>query len=69
MSEKKVFNLRTNEERVYSGISAEQAVIAAYAQERKDLDTPNYNRYRKLVEIGKVTVACGDWCCFRDKTE
>jgi beta-lactamase class A len=65
MSEKKVFNLRTNEERTYAGITAKQAVIAAYAQEHNDNNnTWDYeNRYAHLIERGKLTVACGDWCC------
>ncbi len=42
--------------------SPEDAVIAAYAQERKDWNTWNYRKkYSNLIERGKVSVLCGDW--------
>ena len=58
-----VHNLATQERRTYVGITAERAVICAYAQERNDWSTWDYGqRYGDKVFRGKRTVACGDWC-------
>ena len=58
-----VVNLSTGDERTYTGISASEAVIAAYAQSRGDWSTWQYaEKYANMVTKGKVSVACGDWC-------
>lgn len=63
-----VFNLSNDEEREYIGITPREAVIAAYAQSKGDWSTWQYEeRYGKLVEQGKLSVACGDWCALDNK--
>lgn len=45
--------------------SPEDAVIAAYAQARKDWSTWQYReRYGHLLERGRWTVLCGDFSAF-----
>jgi hypothetical protein len=54
-------NLSTGEERLYT-CSPREAVVAAYAQERKDNNTWQYaERYDHLVQQGRWHVFCGDW--------
>lgn len=56
-----VFNLATQEHIPYT-CTPREAVIAAYAQERKDYNTWNYEQqYGHLVETGKHTYLCGNW--------
>lgn len=68
-----VHNLRTGSEVAqYVGLSAEEAVVAAYAQhERRDHATWQYReRYQHLVTRGRVSVSCGDYAALaRDRTE
>ena len=59
-----VKNLKTGEKLVYVGNSPREAVICAYAQERKDNNTWDYNRYNHLVLVGTYTCLCGDWSVF-----
>lgn len=56
----RVFNLATQEEKIYF-ISPALAVVAAYAQERKDYNTWNYYKYWELLEYSPRVVTCGDW--------
>ena len=45
--------------------SPEEAVIAAYAQSKKDFSTWQYQeRYGHLLLRGKLTVNCGDFSAF-----
>ena len=61
MSSIRVVNLSTRQELIYT-CSPEDAVIAAYAQERGDYNTWQYKeRYGHLLEEGKHTFLCGDW--------
>lgn len=61
----KVINLRTGEERFYT-CSAHEAVVCAYAQERGDWNTWEYEqRYGKLVEESERCVFCGDWAALK----
>jgi hypothetical protein len=61
-----VMNLATQEKKIYS-CSPREAVVAAYAQERKDFNTWNYDKnYDHLVETGKLVFLCGDWSAFID---
>lgn len=57
------FNLKTGQYGpVYVGLSPQEAVIAAYAQEHGDYNTWEYfDKYKVLVERGKLTITCGDW--------
>lgn len=61
MKARKVINLATGEERVYVGLNASQAVIAAYAQSKGDYNTWDYGQHKYPVQFGKVSVTCGDW--------
>jgi hypothetical protein len=59
-----VFNLATQQKILYS-CTPEQAVIAAYAQERHDWNTWDYSaRYGNLLERGEHTVLIGNWSAF-----
>lgn len=59
-----VMNLATTEKKVYT-CSPEDAVVAAYAQERNDFNTWQYSeRYGHKLERGEHTVLCGDWSAF-----
>ena len=59
-----VLNLSTLEERHYSSLAPEQAVVAAHAQSKGDWNTWQYSeRYADLVRRGHVSVGCGDWAC------
>jgi hypothetical protein len=56
-------NLRTGGELVFVGITPEEALIAAYAQERNDCATWGCaGRCGRLIERGRRTMACCDWC-------
>lgn len=56
-----VFNLATGESRFYT-CSPEEAVIAAFAQERGDWETWNYRRrYAYHVRKSQHGVSCGNW--------
>jgi hypothetical protein len=44
-----------------------EAVIAAYAQSKKDWNTWQYaERYGEMVEEGKFCFVCGDFSAFKD---
>ena len=59
-----VMNLATHKLISYS-CSPDQAVVAAYAQERNDWNTWDYStRYGHLLERGEHTVSCGYWAAF-----
>lgn len=65
-----VLNLSTGKEMIYSGISPRRAVICAFAQERGDWNTWDYEtRYGDRVEVGRQTVACGDFACLKGDDE
>ena len=60
-----VINLRTQEEVIYIGISPEDAVRAAYAQERCDFNSWNYgDRYGTAATTERVA-SMGDWAAIR----
>lgn len=61
-----VLNLTTGEKRTYSLRLPENAVVAAYAQERGDWNTCDYGKYDNLVQRGAATVSCGDWTALRE---
>ncbi len=53
----------------YSGITPRQAVMAAYAQDLKDLNTWDYERrYGHLTKTGMTTVRCGDFCALIERS-
>ena len=57
-----VLNLLTGETQTYTGISAQAAVISAYAQSKHDWNTWDYQaRYAPLIHVEKQTIACGDF--------
>lgn len=56
-----VFNLATQQELGYF-LPPALAVVAAYAQERKDYNTWMYYKYWPLLEYSPRVVTCGDWC-------
>jgi len=61
-----VMNLATRKIVTYT-CTPREAVIAAYAQERKDWNTWQYSeRYDRLVEEGQWTFLIGDWSVFKD---
>lgn len=61
MASVEAHNLSTGEVRVYSCLPR-QAVMAAYAQERNDWETWNYEKkYGHLIRWGMSHVSCGDW--------
>jgi len=63
----RVINLCTQEEQIYT-CSPREAVIAAYAQNLNDWNTWDYEqRYGKFVVEGNLTVACDDFCAFKNK--
>jgi uncharacterized phage-like protein YoqJ len=45
----------------YVGITPRQAVIAAYAQDKKDWNTWNYDKYQHIVQETDHIITCGDW--------
>lgn len=50
----------------YVGVSAQRAVINAYAQDRGDFNTWDYeDRYGDLVVEAEHTVRCGDFSAFK----
>ena len=56
----RVFNLATRQELLYF-LPPALAVVAAYAQERKDWNTWQYMKYWTLLEYSPRVVTCGDW--------
>lgn len=53
---------------VFSGITAQEAVIAAHAQSLGDFNTWEYEeRYGDRVEHGRATVRCGDFTALCDE--
>ena len=67
MSITRVFNLATQQEQTYT-CPPDQAVIAAYAQERKDFNTWQYAaRYGHMLEEGAHTWLCGDWSALKSE--
>jgi hypothetical protein len=56
----RVFNLATQQELFY-WLAPALAVVAAYAQERKDFNTWGYMKYWDLLEYSPRVVTCGDW--------
>ena len=62
-------NLRTGAERVYT-CEPRQAVLCAYAQERGDNNTWDYeSRYGSKLEESRMCFVCGDWAAFKDNRE
>jgi len=61
-----VMSLVTQQKQTYSCIPID-AVIAAYAQSKKDWNTWDYRKnYAHLVEYGKETLLVGDFLVFKD---
>lgn len=60
-----VFNLATSQRLTYS-CDPQEAVVAAYAQERGDYLTWGYAKYASLVRTGPRVVSCGDWTAMRN---
>ncbi len=56
-----VFNLQSGEERVYVGISPDEAVIAAYMDSIGNHNTWEYPKESFKLQYGSCSVACGDW--------
>ena len=64
-----IFNLATQERKDYS-CTPRQAVIAAFAQEKGDFNTWQYEeRYGTRVQEGKHTFLCGDWSALKASDE
>ena len=61
----RVFNLATGQERFYS-CAPFPALVAAYAQERKDWNTWDYWKYWTLVDYTRRTYLLGDWTTIHD---
>ena len=55
-----VTNSRTGEEHVFS-CPANEAVVCAFEQERKNYNTWDYDYSKAIVSKSGKTVACGDW--------
>ena len=55
-----VTNLTTGEQRVYS-LKPEEAVGAAYEQERGNYNTWDYKKPHPLLRDAGRFVTCGDW--------
>lgn len=56
-----VRNLRTGEEQTFS-CAPQEAVVAAFAQERGDFNTWEYReRYAGVVVFNQATVSAGEW--------
>jgi hypothetical protein len=61
-----VMNLATAKKQNYT-CTPKEAVIAAYAQSKKDFSTWDYEkRYGHLLEEGKYAYFCGDFSVFKD---
>ena len=61
-----VLNLATGQTQSYS-CTPREAVIAAYAQARKDWNTWTYDaRNGHLVTVGQHSVACGDFAAIKE---
>ncbi|HBI37031.1 MAG TPA: hypothetical protein DDY71_05250 [Spirochaetia bacterium] len=61
-----VINLSTAHKQSYS-CTPKEAVIAAYAQSKKDWNTWDYEkRYSYLIKEGRFTFSCGDFAVFKD---
>jgi hypothetical protein len=57
-----VFNMITGAEIKYCGCTAKEAVIAAFAQDRGDWNSWDYEtRYAHLVQHGHWHFFCGDF--------
>jgi hypothetical protein len=64
------FNLLTGQRNTYVGATTREAVIAAYAQERGDWNTWEYEeKYGKLVEQGGFYLFCGNWAVRRPQLD
>lgn len=64
----RVLNLSTGETQLYT-CGPRKAVIAAYAQARRDFNTWTYRKtYGPLVREGRVSVACGDFTAMKEAT-
>jgi len=64
-----VHNLRTGEQCFYS-CSPREAVIAAYAQEKEDWSTWEYqDKYDYLVEEGAISYGIGDWAVMKENVD
>lgn len=62
-----VLNLATGQTQTYVGTTPREAVIAAYAQARRDFNTWTYEaRYGHLVTVGQHSVACGDFAAQKE---
>jgi hypothetical protein len=61
-----VMNLITQTTQVFTCLPAE-AVVAAYAQSKKDFNTWDYyKKYNSLLKYGEHTISCGDFSVFKD---
>ena len=61
-----VMNLRTGDTQGYT-CTPREAVVAAFAQSHKDWNTWQYkDRYDAYVVEGEMTIACADFCAFKD---
>lgn len=55
-----IFNLATGETRDYS-CPANEAVVCAYEQERKNWSTWQYDYSKAVISKSKKTISCGNW--------
>lgn len=64
----RVLNLRTGEYLYYSSsLHPKQAVIAAYAQDKKDMNTWDYDaKYGELVKETNLCYVIGDFTVFKE---
>ena len=60
----KVENLYTGEARFYT-LPPMEAVRAAWLQARGNFNTWSYGNARVPIEVGKHTIAAGDWCAMK----
>jgi hypothetical protein len=61
-----VIQLHTDVRLTYQGISARQAIIAAYAQSRGDWNTWDYEKYAHLVRANANGYRLGDFFAQHD---
>jgi len=55
-----VINLKTGEEQIFS-CPANEAVVCAFEQERKNWNTWDYDYSKATISKSGKTVICGDW--------
>jgi len=63
-----VIHLGTAEIRVYT-LPPREAVIAAYHQARGNYNTWTYPNLNTPLYEGERTIAAGEWCALKEKTE